>query len=418
MLAASYHVVARAEKDFARETALAQGEAARLAGTVVFRTEQRVSSGQTFSDVLFGMGLDTPAVEGILRQASSLLDLRRDFRVGRRLSVGRSAAGKLLELRYQIDTDSELLLAPVGQGYRAEVQAIPSVTEMVAVAGEIRTSLFPAVADAGEGPELALQLADIFGWDLDFYTDPRPGDTFRLVVEKKRYRGTDEVSYGRVLAAEYVNRDQPYRAVLFREPGGRPAYYAPDGKSMQKAFLRSPLKFSARVTSRFSHSRFHPILRRRRPHLGIDYGAPVGSPVQAIGNGTVTSAGWNRGGGRMVRLRHSNGYETEYLHLSRILVRPGQRVAQGQIIGRVGSTGLSTAPHLDFRIRQHGRYRNFLALQLPPAHPVAKQDWDEFAAVRDRVLPLLPEPSLLSAGTMPASATGDDSAAASGSGGK
>ena len=405
--AASYLAVSRAEEDFSREATLAQEEAVRLAAIVVFRTEQRVSSGQTFSEALVGMGLGTPTVEGILRQARGMLDLGREFRAGHRLSVGRTAVGVPRELRYQIDADRELLVTAAGEGYRAEVQAIPSLTETVAVASEIHSSLFLAVAGAGEGPELALQLADIFGWDLDFYTDPRPGDTFRLVVEKKRYLRTDEVRYGRVLAAEYVNRGRPYRAVLFRESNGRPAYYAPDGKSMQKAFLRSPLKFSARITSGFSHNRFHPILRRRRPHLGVDYAAPAGSPVQAIGDGTVTFAGRNSGAGRMIRLRHANGYETEYLHLSRILVRPGQRLAQGQIIGRVGSTGLSTAAHLDFRIRQQGRYRNFLALQLPPAHPVAKKDWDDFTAVRDRVLPLLPEPSRLRADTIPAASAAD-----------
>ena len=183
--------------------------------------------------------------------------------------------------------------------------------------------------------------------------------------------------------------------MLFREPSGQAAYYAPDGKSLKKAFLRSPLKFRAPVTSHFSGRRFHPILKYYRPHLGVDYGAPTGTPVQAIGGGTVAFAGAKGGAGNMVHLRHAGGYETLYCHLSRIMVQVGQRVEQGQIVGLVGATGLATGPHLDFRFRQHGSYRNFEKLRLPPEQPVAKSDWQEFAAVRDRSLALLPPPSAI-----------------------
>jgi murein DD-endopeptidase MepM/ murein hydrolase activator NlpD len=198
------------------------------------------------------------------------------------------------------------------------------------------------------------------------------------------------VRYTRVQAAEYDNAGRVFRAVLFRDPAGRPAYYAPDGKSLKKAFLRSPLKFGAPITSRFSRSRFHPVLKRHRPHLGIDYGAPVGTPVQTIGDGRVVFAGTKGGAGKMVHIRHVNGYETMYLHLSRIFVRAGERVSQGDRIGLVGASGLATGPHLDFRILQHGSYRNFERLQLPPALPVAKADWEEFVAARDRWLAQLP----------------------------
>ena len=251
--------------------------------------------------------------------------------------------------------------------------------------GKVSDSLFQAVADQGEGDWLALEIADIFGWDIDFSTDPQPGDTFEIVVEKKMLNGR-LWGYGRVLAAQYQNAGQLHQAVLFRDPSGRPAYYGPSGKSLQKAFLRSPLKFSAPVTSRFSRSRFHPILKYYRPHLGVDYGAPVGSPVQAVGDGRVISAGWNGGGGKMVRLRHTMGYETYYLHLSSILVRPGQQVRQGQIIARTGATGLATGPHLDFRLRRHGAFVNFLRLKLPPAESVASKDWNDFVATRTQFL--------------------------------
>jgi len=258
------------------------------------------------------------------------------------------------------------------------------------VTGSIRGSLFEGIVDAGERPELAMRLADIFGWDLDFYTDPRPGDTFRIVVEEKRLSGGEFGGYGRILAAEYVNGGRPYRAVLFHDPTGKPAYYTPEGKSMKKAFLHSPLKFAAPITSHFSANRYHPILKEYRAHLGIDYGAPTGTPVQSIGDGRVIFAAMKGANGNLVEIQHANGYTTYYLHLSRILVRSGERVEQGQRIGLVGMTGLATGPHLDFRIQRHGEFLNFERLPLPPSDPVAKRDWDEFAGVRDRAMAMMP----------------------------
>jgi murein DD-endopeptidase MepM/ murein hydrolase activator NlpD len=342
------------------------------------------------------MGLDPLTAASVATSAQAVFNLRH-LRAGNALAIGRSVLGELRAVRYQVDADRMLWIRSRENGFAAEIEPIPSHTEVAGVIGEIHDSLFNAVAEAGESPELALRLAEIFGWDLDFYTDPREGDTFGAVVEKKKYLNGQTVAYERILAAEYNSSGRPYRAVLFHDPAGRPAYYAPDGNSLQKAFLRSPLKFSAHITSHFSRNRFHPILETHRPHLGIDYGAPVGTPVQAIGAGRVVFAGPEGGAGRMVHLRHVNGYETFYLHLSRVLVRPGQYVEQGQRIGLVGNTGLATGPHLDFRIRQHGAYRNFEMLHLPPAQPVAKKDWGEFVAVRDQALTLLPAASALQA---------------------
>src|SRR5208282_2191373 len=178
--------------------------------------------------------------------------------------------------------------------------------------------------------------------------------TFRLVVEKKKLLNGELASYGRILAAEYDNHGRVYRAVLFHDPAGNTAYYAPDGKSMKKAFLHSPLKFAAPITSHFSQARFHPILKEYRPHLGIDYGAPTGTPVQTIGDGRVIFAGLKGGSGNLIEIQHSNGYTTYYMHLSRILVHNGERVAQGERIGLVGMTGLATGPHLDIRVPRRG----------------------------------------------------------------
>jgi murein DD-endopeptidase MepM/ murein hydrolase activator NlpD len=246
------------------------------------------------------------------------------------------------------------------------------------------------VVAAGERPELALRLADIFAWDIDFNTDTRPDDTFRLVLEKKEYQDGSPFSYGRILAAEYDNDGQPYKAVLFHDSQGKPGYYSADGKSLQKAFLRSPLKFAARISSHFSLHRLHPILKIRRPHLGTDYAAPTGTPVQSIASGRVLASGRKGGNGIYVRILHTNGYETYYMHLSRALVHTGQHVNQGQRIGLVGMTGLATGPHLDFRLRKNGRFVDFERLKLPPAFPVAKADMGDFIAERDHWMSLMP----------------------------
>jgi murein DD-endopeptidase MepM/ murein hydrolase activator NlpD len=283
-----------------------------------------------------------------------------------------------------------LTIAPQGGDFHSAIEIIPSETETVGVMGEVHGSLFEAVINAGEKPELAMRLAQIFGWDLDFYTDPRPGDTFRVVVEKKLLSNGEVLSYGRILAAEYKNGSRPYGAVLFHDASGTPAYFTPEGKSMKKAFLHSPLKFAAPITSHFSAHRFHPILKEYRPHLGIDYAAPSGTPVQTIGEGRVIFAGAKGGAGNLVEIQHTNGYTTYYMHLSRILVRSGQRVEQGQSIGLVGMTGLATGPHLDFRIQKQGQFLNFERLPLPPSDPVAKRDWSQFVALRDHALALMP----------------------------
>jgi murein DD-endopeptidase MepM/ murein hydrolase activator NlpD len=305
--------------------------------------------------------------------------------------------GALREINYKIDADRILKIVPEERGFTAQIREIPSRIDIAAVVGRVDDSLFNAVEDAGESAELAMHMAQIFGYDLDFYTDPRKGDTFRIVLEKKKYANGQTAGYGKILAAEYENAGKKYQALLFHDPTGRPGYYSADGKSLQKAFLRSPLKFGASVTSHFSRARFHPILKTYRPHMGTDYGAPVGTPVQTIGSGRVVFAGRRGGEGNMVQIAHSNGYETMYLHLSRMFVRTGAHVEIGKTIGLVGSTGLSTGPHLDFRILQKGQYKNFEKLGLPPSDPVSKKNLPEFAALREKWLPVLKNPEILQA---------------------
>ena len=387
-----------AEGEFQRQVELAKADGDRIRAEVVLPSAKNMPRGGNFAGALQQFGLSTAEVNDATAAAQRAYNLRQ-LRAGNAITVGRSVEGTLREIDYKIDVDRILHIVPQSQGFSAEVREIPTHTEVAVVSGRLEDSLFNAVEDAGESAEVAMRMAQIFGYDLDFYTDPRRGDTFRVVLEKRKYDHGETAGYGRILAAEYINGSRKYQALLFHDPEGRAAYYTADGKSLQKAFLRSPLKFGAPVTSHFSKARFHPILKTYRPHLGTDYGAPTGTPVQTIGSGRVVFAGRKGGDGNMVHVAHSNGYETYYLHLSKIFVHAAERVEIGKTIGLVGMTGLATGPHLDFRISQKGQFRNFETLGLPPSDPVNKRDWAEFAGVREKWLPMMEEPAQAQAQT-------------------
>jgi murein DD-endopeptidase MepM/ murein hydrolase activator NlpD len=250
-------------------------------------------------------------------------------------------------------------------------------------------SLFESMAAAGESPDLPIALADIFAGEVDFNSELQPGDQFSVVVEKASRDGRF-IGYGPIEAAQLVNAGRVLRATRFVPDGGKAGYFDDDGRSLRRFFLRSPLKLDPRVTSRFSRSRLHPILNIRRPHLGVDYGAGSGAPVVAVSHGTVIMAGRTRGGGRTVRIRHASGYESAYLHLSAFgpRIRKGVRVSQGQLIGRVGRSGLATAPHLHYELRKNGRPVNPVAehRKMPPGDPVPADQLDAFRVVRDRLV--------------------------------
>lgn len=384
------------EERFHKEISLAQEQARKIRELVVLPTARRMPAGENFAGVLQKLGLSSAQAASATVAAGQAFNLRQ-LRAGNTVTIGRSVEGDLRTIDYKIDAERTLHLVPQPEGFSAEVKGIPTRTEVSVVSGRLEDSLFHAVEQAGESAEVAMRLAQIFGYDLDFYTDPRKGDTFRVVLEKKKYSWGETASYGNILAAEYINDGTKYQAILFHDEAGHPAYYSADGKSLQKMFLKSPLKFGAPVTSHFSTARFHPILKRYRPHLGTDYAAPVGTPVQTIGGGRVVFAGRKGGEGNMVHIAHSNGYETMYLHLSKIFVHNGEHVEIGKTIGLVGSTGLSTGPHLDFRIEQKGQFKNFEKLGLPPSDPVAKKDFAEFSSVRTKWISVMDAPAELQA---------------------
>jgi murein DD-endopeptidase MepM/ murein hydrolase activator NlpD len=263
------------------------------------------------------------------------------------------------------------------QVHRAETR--PDV-RVDAVAGEVRRSLFEAVETSGEKPQLAFDLAEIFASEFDFTADTRTGDRFRLLVEK-RYAGETFVDYGRILVAQYVSDGRILTGVGTEGAGGGWRFYDRDGRSLKKSFLRAPLDFT-RITSGFTYARPHPILGGTRPHLAIDYAAPTGTPVRAVADGVVIAAGWRGGNGISVMLKHRAGYETMYNHLSKVGrgIKPGVRVTQRQVIGYVGSTGLSTGPHLDYRVRKNGRWVNPLSEKFLPGDPIPVAERSQFLA--------------------------------------
>jgi murein DD-endopeptidase MepM/ murein hydrolase activator NlpD len=239
-------------------------------------------------------------------------------------------------------------------------------------------SLYMSMEAMGETPELVVNFAEVFQWDFDFYTQSRAGDRFSVVVDKL-YRNDKFVGYGDLKAARYISGKIDLAAFLFQDPTDKRDYFDRDGKSMRKAFLRAPLKFR-RVSSGFSYSRLHPVHKRRMPHLGVDYAAPTGTPVHSIAAGTVTGISRKGAGGNQVTIRHSMGYVSKYLHLSRFAsgLRVGKRVQQKEMIGRVGMTGTATGPHLDFRLYRHGKVVNPLKQIYPPGPPVPEEYMEDF----------------------------------------
>jgi murein DD-endopeptidase MepM/ murein hydrolase activator NlpD len=334
---------------------------------------------------VLGPKLSPTVIHRLVETARPLHDLAR-ISVGHPFSLVVGHDGFLSNFSYAIDELRTLRVKRNGDALEAEVTTRTYDPRTEVVSGVISSSLFGAVNDAGEQDQLALDLAEIFAWDIDFHTELQKGDSFKVAVEKMYLDGRLS-RYGRILSAEFVRGDRTLRAVRFEGEHSH-GYYAPDGKPLRKAFLRSPLKFS-RISSGFTHSRFHPILKKARPHYGIDYAAPVGTPVMASGDGVVVLAGWDGGYGKTVKIRHPNGYQTLYGHLSRINVRLGQRVAQEQYIGSVGMTGLATGPHLDYRMIKSGVFVNPLKVQSPRAEPVPRAERAAFESTRDRVLALL-----------------------------
>lgn len=339
--------------------------------------------GDTLDSVLAEAGVDVLSRQDLVAAFASAYPLRK-VRAGRELLLTRWVqSGEIDSLEYIAGADHKVVLARGDRTVAGRLVEIPGVVRETSVCGTLAGSLFESMERAGESPELAIRMAQIFEFDIDFYRDPQPGDRFCLLVEKKTYDNGQPPTYRRILAARYDNAGAKYDAFLFGEDG---AYYSSDGRSLKSAFLRSPLEFDARVSSHFSRSRLHPVLHVRRAHLGTDYAAPAGTPVRAVAAGRVVFSGDSGGSGNLVTIQHRDGYQTQYLHLSRRLVSAGQRVVQGQRIGLVGSTGLATGPHLDMRISRNGKYLDWERMRSPRTVSLSAAQKRLFDAERSRLL--------------------------------
>jgi murein DD-endopeptidase MepM/ murein hydrolase activator NlpD len=354
----------------------------------------RFDRGDTLSSVLARNGFDGVEIHEMGRALSAVMNVRR-LRQGDELEI-RFDDGEVATVLIQCGDLTRVLLVRSDAGWQSERTAVDVERRTVAVAGRLEDNLFFSMSKLGEAPPLTVAFAGVFSWDFDFHTQSRRGDRFSLIVEKL-YREGEFVGYGDLHAARYLSRgdgpgdEQVLSAFLYQDPNGRRDYYDTEGKSLRKAFLRSPVAFE-RISSGFSYSRLHPIHGRRMPHLGVDYAARTGTPVYAVAAGVVVDRGYRGGGGNTVTVRHQMGYTSKYLHLSRFAkgLRAGSRVEQKEVIGYVGSTGAATGAHLDFRLLRHGKPVNPLTQIFPPGPPVPAEfraDFDSKKAALEGRLP-------------------------------
>ncbi|MBS3779788.1 MAG: peptidoglycan DD-metalloendopeptidase family protein [Desulfovermiculus sp.] len=337
--------------------------------------EKKVQPGQTITSMLSDF-LRPADVYALNREAKDIFPLRK-IRAGQPYRL-KLQDGRLQGFEYEIDDQKKLCVDLAEGQFSIATQSIEYDVRTAVVDGAVRSSLFKAVTDQGESPVLAIKLADIFAWDIDFIRDIREEDAFRLVVEK-RYRKEEFSGYGPIVAAQFVNQGHTYQAFLFSTQDGRTEYFNAQGQAVRKTFLKAPLNFT-RISSGYTHRRKHPILNVVRPHLGIDYAAPRGTPVKSVADGVVIARAYQRGGGNYIKIRHPNNYITIYMHLSKFGsgIRKGVKVRQGQTIAYVGSTGLSTGPHLDYRVKKNGSYINPLKIDSQPASPVPDKEMPRF----------------------------------------
>ncbi len=322
----------------------------------------------------------------------------RDLKADRQYSITRGLDGLFREFRLDIDADNLLRVVfhhqrgDIAAEFDVEVVPVPKEYELDAVGVALsaeHSSLIEAFNAEGENLQLPLRLSEVFGGDVDFNSDLQRGDQAEVLFDRATRAG-EFVGYGDIRAAVLALGTRRLTAIRFEGADGSPGFYDENGRSLKRQFRRSPLDFNPRVTSGFSYNRFHPVHGTARPHLGVDFGAPLGTPVYAVASGVVESAEWSGEAGRMVRIRHAGGYETAYLHLSSIGpgIRPGVRVDQSQLIGRVGQTGTATGPHLDYRVIRNGRYVNPIAemARMPPGEPIPADRLDAFRLLRDQTL--------------------------------
>ncbi|MEW5788050.1 MAG: peptidoglycan DD-metalloendopeptidase family protein [Pseudomonadota bacterium] len=346
-------------------------------GNFDYWREERIGRGDTLPELLARLGVNDADTRAFLSAAGEAKSLAR-LAPGRSVLARVTSGGQLMLFRYLASDEMLVTVSRANGIFTAQEKQAVLETRLIMRSGDIQGSLFGAT-DAADVPDrIASEMAEVFSGDIDFHRDLRRGDHFSLVYEAY-YLDGQLIKSGRLLAAEFINQGKVSRALHFKDAQGREGYYTPDGQSLKRAFLKSPLPFS-RISSGFSNARYHPVLKEWRAHKGIDYAAPTGTPVRAIADAVVNVAGRQGGYGNLVVLNHHGNYSSAYGHLSRFAkgVKRGTRVKQGQVIGYVGATGLATGPHLHYEFRVAGVQKNPLGLKLPTSYPLDPRSRSQF----------------------------------------
>jgi murein DD-endopeptidase MepM/ murein hydrolase activator NlpD len=348
-----------------------------------------LGAGETLHSTLTRMGVTGATVHEIAIEMRPVFDFRY-AKPGDRFRLARKPDGTIIDFEYRTSAVDGYRLYRVGDELVATPLSVNLTRRIETLAGVVTNSVYNAVRNLGESPQLAYDFSELFAWEVDFNREVRPGDEFRILYERLYQEDGDGnevyVRPGRILAAQYLGREA-HTAILYQWDEDHSGYYRPDGTALERQFMRAPLKYT-RVTSRFSWSRFHPILHVRRPHLGIDYAAPYGTPVWSVSDGEVIHVGRKGGMGKAVQIRHTNGFVSTYGHLQRYApdLREGMRVHRKQVVGYVGSTGLATGPHLHYDLRLNGEAVDPHDVVSPPAPPIPEDHRAAFFAARDATL--------------------------------
>lgn len=354
-------------------------EASALIDRARVPVEFKLLRGETVADVFGKLGLEGVEVREATDALASRVNLR-SLKAGNEYSAFFNPDSTLNSFQMTLAGSGRVQMVRAGDQWRSDWQPFERKIEVRSLRGTLEGSFEESIRQAGGPSPLAYRLADVFQWDLDFTKDLRRGDQFEILYQEVQLDGRFH-EVGTILAVVYDNQGRLHEAYRYGDSG---VYYDGEGRPMRKMFLRSPLRYS-RVTSMFSHRRFHPVLKQYRPHYGVDYGAPVGTPVLVTANGVVASAGWDRGGGNVVKVQHPGGYMTAYLHLSRFAsgIRPGARVRQGDIVAYSGATGLASGPHLDYRVKLGNQWIDPLSLKSVRDEPLSSSQLAAFRSWRD-----------------------------------
>jgi murein DD-endopeptidase MepM/ murein hydrolase activator NlpD len=339
--------------------------------------QEEVQNGDSLALIFSRLELSPTLLHNITHSSEEAAALAQ-IKPGELLQVQLDMEGKLMQLLYQRSLINSLKITPTEDGFQTEVLTKHLEKRTSHLSATITDSLYSSALRAGLSDSLIMELANIFGWDIDFALEIRKGDQFSLIFEEE-YLAGEHYRDGAIIAAEFTNRGKVFRAIRYENDKGEADYFTPDGKSMRKAFLRAPVDFR-RISSRFARERWHPVLGKKRPHRGVDYAAATGTPIKAAGDGRVVFRGRKGGYGRTVIIKHGERYSTLYAHMSKYRgsVKNGTRVRQGQTIGYVGMSGLATGPHLHYEFRVNGVHRNPLTVKLPAAEPIADQYLADF----------------------------------------